>query len=1071
MSSISDSSSVDSRVAAQSQVVMGIRTRAQRRAQANVEQPSAASINESVGQALAEPVVNAQPEVNPAPGVNADPTGNIEPAVNIEPVVNGNVPINPTEEDDDPLFDPYLWEDETESSTNDNDSSGSESTSSSTTNSCDSRRDRKRKRHTRHRRSKPHKRRSRKSPSPRHDTNSIPRVVTRRLAATMAVGMGSEKAKALRDVVSLKFDSKSFTLKCPRVDESIHMVFKQQRNTTAESTEKHYLSFQYKVLDALKPVLAIRGECEGESVSLERIRQLSDTAIDLLGIALNHLSHHRRRNIMKVTDPGLVDMLKNSSHFSEHEIEYLFGDQFIKDMRDQASHMSTMNHVRRIMSQSTRGRGNFNQPSQGRPSQRRDDNNRPPNNFNGGTGGYTRYANSASVVHIGGRLQSFARAWARVVKDPWVLSTITEGLKIDFKSKPFQHQQPTEIPMGATQESICDEEVTNLLAKGAVSKVPNDSEGFICSLFVIPKKSGGFRPIINLKPLNQFIWFEHFKMEGIHTVKEIVRSDDWMVRLDLRDAYLTVPIATEYQHYLQFMWRGTRYQFRCLPFGLGPAPRVFTKILRPIVAFLRERGIRLVIYLDDILLLNEDPEQLKAQLSVAVDILQELGFVINWEKSETIPTQSITFLGLIIKSKSLEFSLPQEKVTEIIKTCSDLRGTGIVSLRRISSLIGNLNWAAHAVPYARARYRTLQQELINHLNSRNSSLDLAVALSRNAKNELEWWIRHLSSKNSKVFSHQDADLVIYSDASLSGWGAHAEGVSTRGPWSVEHRSWHINELELLAAQLAIQSFTKNANRITVQILLDNTVAVSYINRSGGTKSFRLNKITKNICDWCDERLITLQAGHVPGITNTIADAESRSRSDSSDWKLRADLFSKICFKWSVDVDLFAALWNRQLPWFTSWKVQPEAMATNAFSINWRQCNGYAFPPFSLIGRCLAKLRREQAELVLVCPYWPSQSWFPDLLQSACDIVLVLPPETTSLVDPEGNPHPLMIEDKMILTAWRLSGHDSTCKAFRRSWSTYCWKEREQPRTLLTQRPGSIGFIGVTEETKIPCQTI
>jgi hypothetical protein len=159
--------------------------------------------------------------------------------------------------------------------------------------------------------------------------------------------------------------------------------------------------------------------------------------------------------------------------------------------------------------------------------------------------------------------------------------------------------------MSVEMQTVCDSEVTSLLKKEAITEVIDGSEGFVCSFFCIPKKGNGFRPIVNLKPLNKFIVYEHFKMENLETVRYLVREGDWFVKLDLKDAYLTVPVHCSQQKYLHFAWRGRIYQFTCMAFGLSPAPRIFTKLLRVVVAFLRKRGVRLVVYLDDFLILNE----------------------------------------------------------------------------------------------------------------------------------------------------------------------------------------------------------------------------------------------------------------------------------------------------------------------------------------------------------------------------------------------------------------------------------------------------------------------------------
>jgi len=73
---------------------------------------------------------------------------------------------------------------------------------------------------------------------------------------------------------------------------------------------------------------------------------------------------------------------------------------------------------------------------------------------------------------------------------------------------------------------LCDKEVKDLFEKRAVIEVKGDSEGFESPLLVIPKKSGGFRPIINLKPLNQFFRYERCKMENLESARFLFRKGD-----------------------------------------------------------------------------------------------------------------------------------------------------------------------------------------------------------------------------------------------------------------------------------------------------------------------------------------------------------------------------------------------------------------------------------------------------------------------------------------------------------------------------------------------------------------
>ena len=81
--------------------------------------------------------------------------------------------------------------------------------------------------------------------------------------------------------------------------------------------------------------------------------------------------------------------------------------------------------------------------------------------------------------------------------------------------------------------------------------------GFYSQLFVVPKKDGGHRPIINLKKLNQFVKPQHFKMESINMLRDILKQRDYMTKVDLKDAYFMVPIGEKHRNLTRFTWKGT----------------------------------------------------------------------------------------------------------------------------------------------------------------------------------------------------------------------------------------------------------------------------------------------------------------------------------------------------------------------------------------------------------------------------------------------------------------------------------------------------------------------------------
>ena len=152
------------------------------------------------------------------------------------------------------------------------------------------------------------------------------------------------------------------------------------------------------------------------------------------------------------------------------------------------------------------------------------------------------------------------------------------------------------------------------------------------NIFLVAKKSGGKRPVLNLRPLNNFVPNETFKMEGIHLLKDFLKHNYFMTELDMRDAYYSIPVDKQSRHYLQYILEGKLYQSKVLVFDLSTAPRIFTKVMKPVVAFIRAKGILIIIYLDDILLAAPTFEECNRNTLFVIDLLESLGFVLTGKK-------------------------------------------------------------------------------------------------------------------------------------------------------------------------------------------------------------------------------------------------------------------------------------------------------------------------------------------------------------------------------------------------------------------------------------------------------
>ena len=198
-------------------------------------------------------------------------------------------------------------------------------------------------------------------------------------------------------------------------------------------------------------------------------------------------------------------------------------------------------------------------------------------------------------------MKQFVPAWKDITDDPEVLDWV-EHCHLEFKDgvPPVQETDYKVIQFNDAEAAIIDSEIVQLLNKGVIVESPHSQGEFVSSIFVRLKKNGvDYRMILNLKELNKFIVYRHFKMDSLKTVTDLMSQGCYMASVDIKDAYYTVPIATEHQTFLKFRWRDKLYQYTCLPNGLASAPRILTKLLKPVFNILRQKGYLSSSYIGD----------------------------------------------------------------------------------------------------------------------------------------------------------------------------------------------------------------------------------------------------------------------------------------------------------------------------------------------------------------------------------------------------------------------------------------------------------------------------------------
>ena len=197
--------------------------------------------------------------------------------------------------------------------------------------------------------------------------------------------------------------------------------------------------------------------------------------------------------------------------------------------------------------------------------------------------------------------------------------------------------------------------------------------------------------------------------------------------------------------------------------------------------------------------------------------------------------------------------------------------------------------------------------------------------------------------------------------------------------------------------LVLQSLLSDVKNMHVPLLIDNATAVSYIRSQGGTHSLICNAIALEIWAWAISRNIYLSAAHIPGVLNVEADRASRSFRDEMEFKLNVDRFREIMtfFNFKPNVDLFASRLNYQLKPYASFQPDPECSWVNSLYMpDWGRYKFYAFPPFSIIPKVLQKIRNDKAVGVLIIPHWPTQSFWPIVLELSVKRPFYIPRETT-----------------------------------------------------------------------------
>lgn len=262
------------------------------------------------------------------------------------------------------------------------------------------------------------------------------------------------------------------------------------------------------------------------------------------------------------------------------------------------------------------------------------------------------------------------------------------------------------------------------------------------------------------------------------------------------------------------------------------------------------------------------------------------------------------------------------------------------------------------------------------LQENQGDFEAYMKLPEELDSYFQWWKLNIDKAVCPITQFK-AVIEIFSDASRSGWGVYCNGQRSHGHWNEDEKSSHINYLELLSAFFGLKCFSAELRNCDVLLRIDNTTAISYINKMGGIQFPKLGNLARTIWTWCEQRKIWIFASYIRSKDNTEADLESRRLDPETEYSLSQSAFQEIIETFGrPEIDLFATRINAKCSKYVSWMRDPGSVAVDSFTIEWNKYFFYALPPFAIILRVLRKIKNEGARGILVVPNWPAQAWFP-----------------------------------------------------------------------------------------------
>ncbi|VDI31922.1 Hypothetical predicted protein [Mytilus galloprovincialis] len=665
---------------------------------------------------------------------------------------------------------------------------------------------------------------------------------------------------------------------------------------------------------------------------------------------------------------------------------------------------------------------------------------------------------------VGGRLSHFLDQWALITSDKWVLSILRRGLELQFLEQP--PLSPVPINLSVTKDSqknqLLQNEVNILIQKGVLEEVnPPFHLGFYSRLFLVPKKNGKMRPVLDLSVLNQYLVVPHFKMETNRSIRSTIHLGTWTTSLDLMDAYFHIPISHKFRHFLRLVWGRQGLQFQGYAFWPGYCTPSFYQDFSDGGVVSSYSGSSHSFL----------PRRFSHQESLPFSFGGTHQFVYPF----TPETGFFDFMGKIRDNSQSEFQFPG-------RTFSDRFGSS-ASSRREGSQGMSVSQCSDSVFICPSSSIASAGGFLDFDHGRHSTRTSTHSSNPVVSDGV------LASNFSVVggtCSHPSS--VVTSSSMVASGKTSSEGSfvgSSRPQPNFVHRCESDGLGSLSGGQDSIRPLVRCSVGGTHQSSRDES-CVSFSPSVSGCDS---GSVTTGCHGQLHSSGLSSESRRDPflfsvsseqGNSSSVSQSQYFSVSETCSRQSKSSGGCSLPFPCSSEHRMgnssisvsgdhsslgsssyrsFATSLNHKLETYVSPIPDEKAWAVDAMTLSWKGMFSYMFPPFRLLPKILHKIQRDLCKTILIAPAWPRQSWFPELLLLCCAKPLCLPLREDLLSQFKGRKLHQGLEN-LHLHAWLLSGIPSEREAFLREQPSVSQDQSDNLQEQFMTPNGLSSVLGV-----------